>query len=294
MRAPALAACALALLLAAACGRTDPDAEPIATVGGVEVPMGELRAAVESRLQEDPGLDRDEVINDELNRLVLDRVVLNRAAELRIDVPDDEVDARVKRLHGIEIGEPDADYREQVRREMMMGRTVLLELGDRVRVPEGTAVLHFEENREAFAVPERIEVRQIVVADRAEAEALHARLGEGADFAQLAAEHSLAPQAPDGGLLPPFGRGEMPELFDAAFELKVGRISDVIESPYGFHILRVEQRLPAHQPDYAEVRDRIMLELEGERLEDLRREWLRGLRRAADIDVNERLLEALR
>ena len=86
----------------------------------------------------------------------------------------------------------------------------------------------------------------------------------------------------------------MPEAFDLAFDLKPERVSEVIESPYGFHLFVLEKRHPASEPEYADVRERIMLELERERLEDLRREWLRGLRRGAEIQVNERLLETLR
>jgi parvulin-like peptidyl-prolyl isomerase len=139
-----------------------------------------------------------------------------------------------------------------------------------------------------------VEIRQIVVEDRARAEELRARLLAGEDFAQLAGQHSIAPEAAEGGWLPPFARGELPDAFDRAFELAPGSISEVIESPYGFHILRVEALHPPRQAEFADVRERIALDLERERLEDLRRDWLRELRRNADIQVDERLLEALR
>ena len=154
--------------------------------------------------------------------------------------------------------------------------------------------LHFEENRERYSLPRRVSLRQIVVVERERAEMLRGRIEDGEDFTLLAVNNSLAPEAPAGGLLPTFAEGELPEIFDLAFQLPPGRVSDVIESPYGFHIFRVEEVLPAREPDFAEVRAEIQLELEQERLEELKREWLRGLRRRADVQLNQRLLEQLR
>ena len=68
----------------------------------------------------------------------------------------------------------------------------------------------------------------------------------------------------------------------------------MIESPFGFHIFKLEKQLPARDPTLEEVREQIRGELERERLEELRRDWLRLLQRKADISVDEDWLEQLR
>ncbi len=276
-----------------ACGPFGAD-DWVARVGDAEIRVGQLERAVDMRLDESPDLRREDAINEELNRLIQEQVVLSRAAELALRVSADEVKARLARIHGADFSEDDPVYLAEVERQMLLDRTALIDLGDRVPVPESAMQLHFEENRERYSLPRRVSLRQIVVVEREKAEMLRGRIEDGEDFTVLAADNSLAPEGPAGGLLPPFAEGELPEIFDLAFQLPLGRVSDVIESPYGFHIFRVEEVLPAYEPDFAEVRDDIQLEREHERLEELKREWLRGLRRRADVQLNERLLEQLR
>ncbi len=64
-------------------------------------------------------------------------------------------------------------------------------------------------------------------------------VNEGEDFAELATQHSDGPTKVRGGLLKPFGRGKMSKPFeDAAFALQVGQVSDVVETEFGFHIIK--------------------------------------------------------
>ncbi|MGH2900226.1 MAG: peptidylprolyl isomerase, partial [Solirubrobacteraceae bacterium] len=173
-------------------------------------------------------------------------------------------------------------------------RVAVLELAPRARVPKSELQAWYEQHRAEYAKPERAQVRQIVVEERSKAEELHARLEQGADFAGLARSESLAPEAPAGGELPPFARGELPEAFDRVFELQPGGISAVIESPYGFHIFLLESKIPANEPTFDELEQKLEDELGQRHLEDLRREWLRSLRKSAEIQLNDRLLETLR
>ncbi|MFQ5892986.1 MAG: peptidylprolyl isomerase, partial [Nitrospinota bacterium] len=82
----------------------------------------------------------------------------------------------------------------------------------------------------------------------------------------LAKERSNGPRAAQGGYLGNITRGEMPIEFDrVAFNLSVGSVSDVVKTPFGFHIIKVTDNVPSTQMGYSDVSDRIQQRLQVER-----------------------------
>jgi peptidyl-prolyl cis-trans isomerase D len=98
---------------------------------------------------------------------------------------------------------------------------------------------------------------------RKKADAALARLQKGEDFAALATELSEDPGSKvRGGDLGFFQRGQMVKAFeDAAFALEAGKLSDVVRSDFGFHILRIEERKPAEDHSFEEVREELAREV---------------------------------
>jgi parvulin-like peptidyl-prolyl isomerase len=255
------------------------------------------REALEQALADRGALpeNREDVLHEELERLVLEQIVLNRAERLGVEVLDDEVDARIRELVGPETEVPSElatpEFREELRRQMLLDRTAVRELAEKVDVSESALLHRYEEKREDLRTPPRVRVRQIVVPDVERANRILSELRKGADFAELAGKESIAPEAAQGGQLPPFAAGEMPEEFDHVFRLQPGQLSPVVASPFGFHIFLLEERIPAGEAGFDDVREQLRAELEAARLAELRRDWLRELRAGAQIRVNERLLE---
>ena len=166
-------------------------------------------------------------------------------------------------------------------------------------VPESAVGDYYELHKnDKFTEPEQVRARHILVkvandaaepvkaAARKKAEDLLAKVRAGGDFAALARKNSDDPgSAAQGGDLGLFGRGTMTPAFEsAAFALEPGKVSDVVETPFGFHVIKVEEHRPGGAKSLDAARDEIVQALRGERALELarkqaetdRREIVRG------------------
>lgn len=143
-----------------------------------------------------------------------------------------------------------------------------------------------------FEMEEAVKVRHILVAGtneeaRNKAQALHQQLVQGADFAELAKQESADKgSGARGGDLGFFARGKMVEPFEqAAFGLKKGELSGVVETQFGFHILRLDDRRPAGLRPFAEVRDELIAEVQSSVTQDARAAAAGALREEGKVQV---------
>ena len=86
----------------------------------------------------------------------------------------------------------------------------------------------------------KVRASHILVKTKEEADKLLEEINNGADFGELAKEHSMCPSKRDGGDLGFFGRGMMVKPFeDAAFELEVDQVSMPVETQFGWHLIKL-------------------------------------------------------
>jgi peptidyl-prolyl cis-trans isomerase C len=121
---------------------------------------------------------------------------------------------------------------------------------------------------------------------RAKAEGLLKRVKGGEDFAALARSSSEDKgSAPQGGELPVFGRGDMVPPFEAAaFALPAGGLSEIVESQFGFHIIKVHEKLPGEKAPFDSVKDRLTEHLLNLKRQEAVTLFINGLRAKAKIE----------
>jgi peptidyl-prolyl cis-trans isomerase D len=200
-----------------------------------------------------------------------------------------------------------ADYRVPERRRVSYAMIETDAIHGQVEVTEVELRAAYEEGIEEFTVPEQVRASHIlfrlppepdeetVAAIRAEAQEILDQIRGGADFAALATSSSDdTASAAAGGDLGWFGRGRMtPEFEEAAFALEDGQTSDLVETPFGIHIIRAEGRRPEQVRLFDEVRSQLEQRIARERAEELvdqRAEQLRVavLRRTSLDELAER------
>jgi parvulin-like peptidyl-prolyl isomerase len=156
-------------------------------------------------------------------------------------------------------------------REMELSRALIeKQISPTIQITDDEVEAFYNENPQLFEVEEQVRARQIIIktaltddtkavaAARVKAEEARRRALAGEDFAELAKELSEGPAAANGGEMPPFTRQQTtPQFANAAFSLEPGGISPVVRTPYGLHVIKVEEKLPARSLSFDEVSDDI-------------------------------------
>ncbi|MBI1385193.1 MAG: peptidylprolyl isomerase [Rhizobiales bacterium] len=134
---------------------------------------------------------------------------------------------------------------------------------------------------------EEVRARHILVKSEAEANDVIERVNRGDDFAALAGELSIGPSKTQGGDLGYFTRGTMvPAFEEAVFALKAGDVSEPVETQFGWHVIKLEDRRMQQVPAFDDLKDRIMGSLLQRRAEEV----LTMLREKANLEfVNQEL-----
>lgn len=147
---------------------------------------------------------------------------------------------------------------------------------------------YYQSHLAAFSRKETVSLSQILLPTAAEATEVRKRLLKTpAAFEVLAREVSRGPEATEGGHMGVFSRGELPvELEPAAFSLPPQALSDVIETPLGFHILRIESRTPARDEGLEEAQVRIRSEIGREKSAEAVRRYVQTLMTRAKVRIN--------
>lgn len=271
-------------------GRFDRETYVFALSQGVAGPALRTPAAYERAV-------RDEIAFQRLARLVSDSVAVtdaearqafhNEYDKVSLEVvrvparpdpkatfPEDELQAYYDAHKG--------QYERPARVTALVARIEPTKLESLVTVTDEDVQAAFERRKDELGTPPEVNARHILVkvdegADaqaversRARAEAALERVRKGEDFGKVALEVSEDPSkgsdAKTAGSLGWFGRGAMVKAFeDAAFALQPGQVSDLVRSPFGFHVIRVDQVREGKPATLEGVRDRLAADLKAER-----------------------------
>lgn len=213
---------------------------------------------------------------------------LNQAiSEIKKDYPGEGFGEKLG-LKGMTLEEWKARLEEKLLAEKMI-RNALYYRGE---IDEKEALRYYEEHPSQFQIPQKVRARQIVVATEEEAIQILNQLRKGENFEKLAAKRSLGPEKVEGGNLGYFSQGERPSEFDHVFTMEVGGISEVIKSPYGYHIFKLDEKTEPRQISFEEAKSGILEELRRKKGEEEYQRWLKGLKGKARVKINRKWLRS--
>jgi peptidyl-prolyl cis-trans isomerase C len=211
---------------------------------------------------------------------------LNQAiSEIKMDYPGEGFGEKLG-LKGTTLEE----WKNQLEEKLLAEKVIRGAFYPPEKIDEKEALQFYEDHRSSFQIAQKVRARQIVVADGEEAIQILKRLKKGESFEKLAREKSLGPEKVQSGDLGYFSQGEKPTEFDSVFMMEVGAISEVIKSPYGYHIFRLEEKTQPRQIPFEEAKLEILQELGQKKGEENYQKWLNNLKRKAVVKVNKKRL----
>ncbi|HLD29227.1 MAG TPA: peptidylprolyl isomerase [bacterium] len=259
--------------------------------------------------------DKIKMLKEELlGQMIEEKLLVQDARKKGIKVTEKEVSDGLKEIRGRfatekEFGEElkqqgitELQMEKRVRDQLMVIKLIEQEVRSKMTAPSDEELKKFySENENEMWEPEKVRVRHILIrvstgTDKASARKKIEQLASlvkvpGADFGELAKQYSEGPSAPQGGDLGFFARGEMlPEFEETAFNLKVGEMSAIVETSFGYHIIKCIGRKAEEKKNFEDIKEDLRNYLFQLKMEESYRKYIRKLRDKASIEIDEAVL----
>jgi parvulin-like peptidyl-prolyl isomerase len=287
----------------------------VAKVNGKNITALQLKHAVKSLLSKDPTAKLPPETLKKVNRNVLERLIrleLLYQAGLTLEnkeldkIINDRINKEKSKYAGVtefnqmlsSLGISESEFYENMRRDTIIKNFISKVIDAKITVKEDEIRKVYEQNIDEFTQPEQVRISNILIgvnasmgADekkkaREKAEKIHSELLKGASFVELARANSDSISKKFGGDLSYVTKEQMdPVVAQAVSALKVGQLSEVLETPTGFHIIKLRDRRPSVTKPYDEVRSQIEKYIKEIRLQAASEEYLNNLHKSAKIDV---------
>lgn len=252
-----------------------------------------------------------EIREKALNKLIEKELQYQYALEKKLSVPGKDIDvelASMEKRSGSpakfkdalkKIGITKEELKEFVKKRLLTVKAIEEAVTSKVVLSDLEVKDYYEKNKETFKRPVEFRASHILIgvepaATRDEREKkfklatdLLVKIKAGEDFVKLAMRYSTDEgSAPVGGDIGSFHKGMAEESFEkAVLSLKVGEVSDVVETLYGYHIIKLTDVKPETQLGFDDVKKDIKGKLEKKRADDLRVKWMESLRAGAKIEI---------
>jgi peptidyl-prolyl cis-trans isomerase C len=286
----------------------------IARVNGEEIGRAEFEQTVHNvQLRAGrpvPAEQRDQVFRGVLDDMIAMRLLKQEVLRRQLTATEAELAAAVKQLRqqfaseaafsqALKAQKLTLDQlRDETRTQLLVSKMLDKEIGPQVAVKPADVSAFYEKNPERFQQPEAVHASHVLItvpqgadaatkaAARAKAEDVLKQARAGADFAKLARTYSNDASAPRGGDLGFFPKGQMVPTFEAAaFALAPNQISDVVETPFGFHVIKVLEKRTAQSVPFGQAAPQIEQYLRQEQQQAKTRAFVQQLRAKGNVQV---------
>jgi len=265
-----------------ACQRSGDDRQvknELVRINDVSITLDEFRQMSEDQsLEKKMRLISEKGLRDFLDNYVITREVLYQEAKKKGFDQRKEILAKV----------------EEIKRMMAIDALLEEALKGKSEVSDAEVQQYYKENQQQFTEPREVRIRHLFVNSEPVLQEVRGKLAKGESFEKLASQYNIDLTREDGGDLGFVKRGQLSPAFaqfeEVAFSLRnPGDISDVVKTPLGYHILKLEDKKGTVLRPFDQVKENIRLFLQAKKRQDAYLEYIKEAKVRAKITVNEKL-----
>jgi len=237
-----------------------------------------------------------------LLQLLEEMIILRRAEELGLHISPEELQEAVQNIQ-MDYGEGSFQsmfikqaisfetWKARLKRQLLVEKVISKELLEQIPVTPEEIKDYYDKHYKEWTHGKQIRAYHILLPSKELANSVLGRLKKGEDFATLARLYSIAPESEQGGDMGYVGRGQLPKSLEAPlFILRLGAVSRVIKTPYGYHIFKVVEKRDAGKPRIHDWIDKIKERIQKKKLEAAYGPWLARLRLRYKITVDKEII----
>ena len=256
-------------------------------------------------------ISEQDLLKDALNMIIEEKLQIQEGIKFGFVVDEYAIDAAVediKKKNNLADGQLQEmlkregrtleSYKNHIRDQILVSKITQFEIGNRVKVSEKSIIKYYKKNQKEFWEEGKVRARHILfISERGssenrrraklrQAKKVLSEIRKGSDFSKLAIKYSEDVSASSGGDVGFVKRGKMVREFEeAVFSLKPGQISDIVETEYGYHIIKVDEVLPGKTLTLKDVKNRIHKILSMQKQKQVYDDWINELKKSAFIEV---------
>ena len=240
-----------------------------------------------------------------LNEIIRNTLIAQEIAKENISIEQNVLESNLRKaregylegafektldLEGISI----ADWEKSIEKKLLTNELIHQQVNSKVSLSDKELRDYFDKNHNEFHKKEQVKALHIMVESEEEIREIQKELrSKQKTFPALAMEYSLGPEGAQGGDLGYFEAGQMPEEFDDVFKLKINKVSDIIKTPYGFHLLKVVDKIEERKMDFVESKSRVEKILLQHLQDQAFQKWFLKLKQNAEIEIEYESLEKI-
>jgi len=224
---------------------------------------------------------------------IADKTIEDHIAKLQARFPSKEAFEKALKQMNLTA----AELKEKTREGMAIQELITKDVAQKITISDAEVEKFYKSHPDYFKQPEQVKASHILIksdakddqakkdAAKKKIEDIQKQVQDGGDFAELAKKYSEGPSGKQGGDLGFFGRGQMVKPFeDAAFALQPGQVSDIVQTRFGYHLIKVTDKKAAGTVPLKDVKEKIRGFLKQQKVNTALEAYIKKLKDGAKIE----------